>query len=351
MKTYVGIDYHRSYSYGVIMTEEREILKRQRFSNHPKALSDFLGKHAGADCAAVLEATRCWTVMHDWLEERVGEVTLAHPLKLKAIAAARIKTDKIDATTLADLLRCDLIPRAHVSSPQARVIKRLLRHRMFLVCVRTMVKNRIRDLLDRHPLIRAQWEAYEVFSNIGIQWMRGLDFPEEDRCILHSELDMLEHLEQQIEDSDRVLAKVGARDPHIRRLQTIPGIGPFFAMLVLSEIDDVNRFPKAAKLHSYAGLIPSTQSSGGKTYHGRIIKASNKYLRWAMVEAVWPAIRKDESFSQYYHRLAQRKGANAAKVATARRLLTIVYRVLKERRDYRPCENIRNLTAVGLCGS
>ena len=94
--------------------------------------------------------------MHDWLEHHTGEVALAHPMKLKAIAEARIKTDKIDATTLAEMLRCDLILRTHVSSPQARVIKRLLRHRIFLVRIRTMAKNRIHDLLDRYPLLCAQ---------------------------------------------------------------------------------------------------------------------------------------------------------------------------------------------------
>ena len=86
----------------------------------------------------MLEATRGWSVMHDWLEEAVGQVMLAHPLKVKAIAEARIKTDKIDAATLAHLLRCDLIPSAHVCSPEARLIRRLLRHRLFLVRVRTM---------------------------------------------------------------------------------------------------------------------------------------------------------------------------------------------------------------------
>lgn len=261
---------------------------------------------------------------------------------------ARIKTDKIDATTLADLLRCDLVPAAHVSSPQARIIKRLLRHRMFLVRVCGMVKNRVHDLLDRYPLVRAQWEADKLFSNVGIQWMRGLDLPAEDRYILHSELDMLGHLDERIKESNKALARVGVDDPSVARLQTIPGIGPFFAMLVLSEVDDVHRFSTAAKLHSYAGLIPSTYASGDRTFHGRIIKASNKYLRWAMVEAVWPAIRKDPSLADYYHRMEHRKGANSAKVATARRLLTIVYRVLTEERDYRPWPGEENSIAAGL---
>jgi len=285
--------------------------------------------------------------MHDWLEEHTGEVLLAHPMKLKAIAETRIKTDKIDATTLAELLRCDLIPRAHISSPQARVIKRLLRHRIFLVRIRTMVKNRIHDLLDRYPLLRAQRQAEYVFSKSGIAWMRQLELPQADRDILDAELTLLEHLDAQVKSADGLLRDVGRNDSCVRRLQTIPGVGPFIAMVLISEIDDINRFPRPAKLHAYAGLIPSTHASGGRTHHGRIIKASNKYLRWAMIEAVWPAIRKDWSLQALYERLARRKGANIAKVAVARRLLTIVYRVLAEHRDYRPVVVMKQ-TSVGL---
>lgn len=102
MKTFVGIDYHKAFSYGTIVSQSGEILKQGRFGNHPEALARFLDEHAGPDCAAVLEATRNWCVMHDWLEELTGQVTLAHPLKVKAIAEAKIKTDKILANRQRD---------------------------------------------------------------------------------------------------------------------------------------------------------------------------------------------------------------------------------------------------------
>jgi transposase len=335
MKTFFGVDYHKRFSYGVIMNEQRQILKHGRFDNSLSAVGEFLGGHAGDDCSAVLEATRCWCVMHDWLEGLAGEVTLAHPKRLRAIAEAAIKTDKIDATTLADLLRCDLIPRAHVASPEARLVKRLLRHRMFLVRVATMAKNRIHDLLDRHPGQRAEWQADELFTKKGVRWMRSLPLDEVDRHILHSELDLLDHLGGQIAQTDELLAKVGQADPRVARLDTAPGIGRYTAMLLVSEIDDIARFSSAEKLHAYAGLIPSTHASGGKVYHGRIIKDSNKYLRWALIEAVTAATRKEPQLNRFYCRLARKKGSNTARVATARRLLTIIYRMWREERDYR----------------
>lgn len=335
MKTFVGVDYHKAYSYGTIMSQSGEILKHGRFGNHPESLARFLGDHAGPDCSAVLEATRNWCVMHDWLEAQTGQVTLAHPLKVKAIAEAKIKTDKIDATILAHLLRCDLIPAAYVCSPAARVLKNLLRHRMFLVRLQTMAKNRIHVLLDRHPAIRARRRATELFTRVGVAWLKQIELPTYDRHILDSEVALLEHLQAQIKQADTWLRQIGRKDPRVQLLESIPGIGRSFALLIVSEIDDIRRFASPKKLHAYAGLVPSTYASGGRTFHGRITKAGNKYLRWALVEAVWPAIQKDVGLRDVYENLRRRKGANPAKVATARRLLTIVYRVLSEQREYR----------------
>jgi len=115
---------------------------------------------------------------------------------------------------------------------------------------------------------------------------------------------------------------------------SISGIGPFFSVLILYEIDDISRFRDERKLCSYAGLVPSTYASGGKVFHGRITKMGSKWLRWALIEAAQTAIRSDSELHAYYQRLRVRKGTNAAKVATARRLLTIVYRLLCQKRFY-----------------
>ena len=106
----------------------------------------------------------------------------------------------------------------------------------------------------------------------------------------------------------------------------------FFATLIAFEVDDINRFGDYKKFHGYMGLIPSTYSSGNRTFHSRLTKQGNKYLRWAFVEAVWPAIRCNYELKKYYQRIKIREGAN---IATARRLATIAYRILKESRDYR----------------
>ena len=106
---------------------------------------------------------------------------------------------------------------------------------------------------------------------------------------------------------------------------------PFFAVLIKTEIGDIGRFPSSSKLCSYAGIVPSTYASGGKAWHGRLTKQGNRWLRWAIVEAVIPAISSNGELRSYYERIRYKKGPKAAKLATARRLLAIVYRVLREK--------------------
>ena len=120
----------------------------------------------------------------------------------------------------------------------------------------------------------------------------------------------------------------------MRWVRAIPGLGRFFAVLVVHEIGTIRRFPSPEKLSAYAGLVPAVHASGGKVFHGRLTKQGNKWLRWAAVEAVRPAVTTDPDLRRYYERLRQRKGPNPAKVATARRLLLLAHRVLSQERPY-----------------
>lgn len=334
---FVGVDQHKKFSYMAVLGDQGRVTKEGRVSNSREALRRFLNNpHPDGEKVAVLEAGRNWTVMYDWLEEEVDKVKLAHPIKVKAIAEAKIKTDRIDAKVLAHLLRCDLVPEAYVPGKSTRVAKNVLRQRMFLVRLRTMVKNRIHTILDRHPKRREEIDPTDLFGTLGKTWLRGVTLPKEERRLLDSELKTLFFLEEAIKRSDSWVLTLSKDEPKVKRLMSVPGMGKFFALLIATEIDDITRFRNPDKLAAYAGLIPSTYSSGGKTFHGRITKQGNKYLRWAFVEAVWPAIRADLSLRLYYQRVKNRKGANPAKVATARRLAKIVYRVLSEERDYIP---------------
>ncbi len=120
-------------------------------------------------------------------------------------------------------------------------------------------------------------------------------------------MELLEELRIRINSIESILVQIKKNDEIVERLKTIPGIGEFLALLIRHKIDRIERFPTSNKLYAYAGLVPFTYSSGGKTYHGRIIKQGSKYLRWALIEIVIPAIRKDAQIRSYYYSMKAKK--------------------------------------------
>jgi len=178
----------------------------------------------------------------------------------------------------------------------------------------------------------------DLFGKAGWQWLEQVALPASEAHLLRTDLDLLRAIQEHINSSNRWVSQLAREDARAKLLVTLPGIGDFFAVLLAVEIDKVGRFSRPQKLAAYAGLVPSTYASGGYVHHGRITKRGNKWIRWACIEAAHPAIRQDRDLAALYDRLKAAKGANVAKVAVAKRLLTIAYRVLSEGRAYRPAE-------------
>ncbi|MFH1945556.1 MAG: IS110 family transposase [Acidobacteriota bacterium] len=334
---YMGIDHHKQYSHMTILDEKGDVIKAGRVLNRRQDVEEFVGGFH-EDLRAVIEAGRATYTMVDLLEELGVDIKMAHPLQVKAIAQAKIKTDKRDSKILAHLLRTDLIPEVYRREPANRASQRILRHRMAYVRMQTQLKNRIRSLLaQQREEVREMVERQSLlFSRRGMTVLKELKLPGKDDEMLKSLIKTFDHIQRRIRQSDSLVEEIYDNCEEARLIHTIPGFGKFFSVLVTTEIADIGRFASAAKLHSYVGVIPSTHASGEKSYHGKLINQGNKWLRWALVEAVWPAIRADFDLRVFYQRLAKRKAPNSAKIATARRLLTIVYRVLKEKRPYVP---------------
>lgn len=331
---HIGVDYHKAYSHIVVQDGGGKTLRSGRVRNDSRAVASFLLPFS-ANAHAVLEATRNWEVMFDWLDNICDAVVLAHPRKVKIIAEAKVKTDKIDATILAHLLRADLVPTAHVPSERARTVRQALRERMFFVRMRTMIKNRIVTTFDRYPEERAALRPYgDLFGKAGRKQLMTVTVSSIDRIQIDRGLAFIDDINRRIKESEATIKTLSKGNANVRRLKTIPGIGEFFARLIDAEIDDIARFGSAAKLAAYAGLVPSTHSSGGKTYHGEITREGNKWLRWAFVEAVMSAIRTDPEIKAYHARYKATKNTNRATVITARRLLTIAFQILRDKRNY-----------------
>ena len=175
-----------------------------------------------------------------------------------------------------------------------------------------------------------------IFSEKGQKVLLGLDLAPREKKLLEALLKTYRHLETRIGESKAYVEKLYEEIREAQFIRTIPGFGKYLSVLVAVEIADLTRFTDAAHLHAYAGVIPSTYSSGERTYHGHITKQGSRWLRWAALEAVYPAIKKDLVLRTLYSRLARRKGPNVAKIAVARRLLTIIYRIPTEKREYIP---------------
>lgn len=330
-----GIDYHKRYSQVDVLDEKGERRAAIRLPNDRAQVEEFF-RSLGEPCRAVLEAGWNWGVMYDWLEgiDNVTEVQLAHPTRTRAIAAAQVKTDAIDAHTLAQLLRADLIPKAHIPGRQTREFREIVRQRLFLVRVRTKLKNRIHALLGRQHVEMPG--ATDLFGARGRKYLSQVELEGSNQDLLAQDLRLLMVLNAEIKSSEELLGKALEGDRRMELLLTAPGLGPILSAVVALEIDEIKRFPTPAKLASYAGLVPTTHSSGGHSFHGRLIRSHNRWLRWALVEAAWVAVRLDPYFRSYYHQRAKTKRAQTAVIAAARRLLEVIWHMLMEQRPYRP---------------
>jgi len=322
---YVGIDDHRQYSHLTLMDQEGQVVRSGRVPNLRAEIEKFLEGIEAVE--AVIETGRSSYTMVDVLEEMGVAVKIAHPNEVKAIARAKIKTDKRDSEVLAHLLRMNMIPEVYRRSVENRQAQRVLRQRAFYVSAMTALKNRVHAFLAQQKEEVREEVAREtnIFSAKGQKLLIGLDLGRGEKRLLEALLKTYRHLETRIEESTALVEKLYEESREAQLIRTIPGA---------VEIADLARFADAAHLHAYAGVIPSTHSSGDRTHHGKIVRAGNRWLRWAAVEAVWPGIRADFDLRCFFERLARGKGANKAKVATARRLLTIIYKVLKEGRNY-----------------
>ena len=207
MVVYVGIDVHKQFCQAALMDEHGAIVRELRFDNTMNGASDLinLAKSVNPDVKAVLEpSANYWLKVYDRLEDEGVEVKLSNPSRTKAIAEARIKTDRIDAKTLAYLLRGDLVAESYVPTRKNRERRALIRHRTSLMRMRVEVKNRIHMLLDKHDLT---YQYTDLFGKQGLEWLQSLTLPSVDQQILQSNLQILQTLSMEIHNADIQIAK------------------------------------------------------------------------------------------------------------------------------------------------
>lgn len=293
------------------------------------------------DTRSAVEATGNGMWLSERIEERHPDLVLAHPLKTKAIASARIKTDTSDATTLAPLLRADLVPAAYIPPRAVRDAREILRYRASLVRMRTQIKNKIAAIVGKTGLQSPTKTAVGVKSR---RFLATVPVRPCYRLSLDGYLRLLEALTTEIRQVTETIAAQVQTDPQAQLLCTMPGIGAYSALLILSEIGDVHRVPDSRHLCSYAGLVPSVHASGGKTRLGRLTKQGSSWLRWILVELSMHAINGAPQFRALYHRVRKKHAANTGRVAVARAMLKTIYAMLTKQEAFRPLERSKGTT-------
>ena len=276
----------------------------------------------------MLEATtNAWT-LYDQLAPLVQEVKIAHPLLIKLISAARVKTDTRDTLHLARLLAAGLIPEVWVPPPPVRELRGLVAHRQRLVRQRTQAANRLHSVLHAHQILPPAGRL----GNSGQQtWWEQLELPALERLRVEHDLTLMQTVERLIATVDAELTRLSTQDPWqeiVPFLMQLPGFAVVTSMTVLAAIGEITRFPSAKKLVGYSGLGASVHDSGQTHRTGPITKQGRRELRTVLVEAAWSAVEHHPYWHAEFERLVPSLGKGKAIVAIARKLLVVVWQVL-----------------------
>jgi transposase len=301
-------------------------LKAGPVDNRPAALRKwFQGFSEPVEVA--VEACSFWPAFKEAIEHEVGQIHLVHPQRVKAIASAKLKNDRVDSATLAHLLRCNLLPAAWMADRQTRERRQRVRLRISLGQHRAALKNQVHAILHQHGL---RCEFSDVFGKKGRAWLKQVELPAAARGALDTYCALIDEVSGHINEQQREIGLLAKADARAQWLATIPGIGVYSAMILLSEIGEVQRFSNAKALFSYAGLVPWVRESAGKKTRGGISRCGSPRLRWVMVEAAHTAVRCSPAAKSYFEKLRQRKHPHVARVALARKLLGAVYALLRD---------------------
>jgi transposase len=320
-----------------------------RIQTTPEQLELF-GQSLAPTDRVVLEATGNALAIARILDPHVAEVVLAHAKQVRAISHARIKTDKIDAKVLADLLAAGLIPAVWIGDDRVRMLRRLVSRRRGLIKRRTQIKNEISAVLHRN--LKGRSPASDPFGKKGRAWIAEQRLPIDERLTVDAGLRQLDFVAAEVAQIDEVIAQQVIGDEDVRRLMTIPGIDVVCASTLVAAIGDVRRFPTSRHLVGYLGLHPTIRQSGnGPARHGRLSKEGSAAARHVLVEAAWSAAKSPGPLRAFAQRTAARRGRHVATVAVARKLAVLGWHLLTRGEDYafaRPSLVRRKIRALEL---
>jgi transposase len=326
----IGMDVHRSFAATAVL-EDGRLRKGERVElRHDRLLA--WARSLRPDDEVVLEATGNTAAIVRLVAPHVGRVVIANPVQVRAIAWAKVKTDQIDAATLAKLHASGFLPEVWAPDEDTQALRRRVAERAQLVSHLVRLKNRVHAVL--HANLIPRYEG-KLFSKGGRAWLAGQPLPEDQRQSVLRHLAEHDRVAADLAAVDKALAKWALGEARVKRLMTIGGVNAAVAVSVLAAVGDIARFPSPAKLVSYLGLNPRVRQSGERpAFHGRISKQGRSHARAMLVEAAWSAASGPGPLRAFFLRVKDRRGHQVAAVATARKLAVLVWHLLSRGEDY-----------------
>ena len=333
---YVGVDLHKQVISACVVVQngsQRRVVQRERLVCHDRAAIEQFFRALG-EFQVVVEATASYEWFVELLEPWAKRILLAHPRKLRVIAESTRKTDKLDAQVLAEFLALDMILQSYRPSSRLRQDRALVRQRQFIQRRITSAKCKVRHILARYNA-----DVKNLFTEEGHAHLAAVKLLESDRFVVNQLRVDLTHYDQQLGAADRRLldfaktASVAEREARAV-LESIPCVGPVTIDVVLAELGDVRRFRNHKQVAAYAGLAPRVRESADHRKGGGITKEGPALLRWVLIQTAWRMVTKTRRWGLAYEKLHRRTGGKRAIVAIARRLLGLMFGLLRRGERY-----------------
>ncbi len=327
----IGMDVHRDFC-EVAVAENGGVRSGPRVLTTPEDLEVFAHSLSPTDHVA-LENTGLAASVAEILRPHVERVVVANPQAVRAIAWAKVKTDRVDARTLAKLLASGFLPEVWPGDKPIRALRRRISRRAQLVRSRTRAKNEVHAVLQRNLVPRPP--VTDLFGTTGRAWLEEQALPPDEARTIQACLRQIDFFEAELGALDADIAAVAVASEDIRRLMTIPGVDVTTASTLMATIGHIGRFPTARHLVGYLGLDPRVRQSGvSPARHGSISKRGSAQARHVLVEAAWLLGRTPGPLRAFSQRVAARRGANVAAVAVARKLVVLCWHLLHRGQDY-----------------
>jgi transposase len=326
----IGCDFHTRYQQIAMANDETGELLLERRLDHQSGEAHEFYRSLQGPVRVGIESTGPIHWFERLLAELGHELWIGDAAKIRASEVRKQKTDERDARLILDLLLAKRFPKIWVPTPAERDLRQLLWHRHKLVCLRTMLGNQLHALAMSQGLCRKK----ALFTKKGRMELLRLGLAPWASRRRDELLKLLDQLDAPIAELERAVTEEAHHREDAVLLMTHPGIGPVTSLAFVLTIGPITRFRRSKKIASYLGLNPTEHSSGGRRRLGAISKQGNTMVRWLLIEAVHPAVRKDAALRQDYLRLKFRRGHAVAKVAIARKLAVRMYWMLRRGAAY-----------------